>query len=318
MLKYQKRMMIMNIITLTLNPAFDVHCSINELELYKENYASGILKHAGGKGVNISRALNSFGALNTAFCLLAESGGDEFLSGLSADGINCRYLMVKGRIRENITIHSPKGETRLSFEGFKIKKEILNDVFAQLVGDISENTVVTFTGRLCDGITNDDAIQFIMKIKETGEKVVVDCNSFSVNELFEIKPFLIKPNEQEISQMLGYDVKDENDALKAAEIFFAEGIENVMISLGAQGLVFKNESGAYKVTVPKITPLSTIGAGDSTIAGFIARLASGADITDILKSAAASGTAACLAEGTNPPEYEVISKIKEQISVEKI
>ncbi len=307
----------MKIITVTLNPAFDIHCIVENLQIYKENYASDVIKHAGGKGINISRALKKYGIDNTAYCILGDAGGNEFLSMLEADGINCQSITVSGRIRENITIHSQNGETRISFEGFKTDKDILNELFLMIEKEKTDDMVVTFTGRLCEGITTDDAVDFLLKIKGIGAKVVVDCNSFSVDDLLKIKPFLIKPNEQEIAQLTGCEVSD-TDVLKAAENFFDGGVENVIISLGAKGFIFKNNSGAYRITVPKIKPVSTIGAGDSTLAGFVAGISKQLEICDILKLAASFGTAACLAEGTNPPMADVIDKTVKSTICERI
>lgn len=308
----------MKIITITLNPAFDVHCNIDNLQLYKENYASAVVRHAGGKGVNISRALCRFGVDNTALCVVGESGGEEFLNSLRNDGIICKYVTESGRIRENITIHSLSGETRISFEGFKLSEGTANKLYTMIEQEYEPDTIVTFAGRLCDGITRSDAVQFLLSIKRMGVKVMVDCNSFTKEDLLQIKPFLIKPNEQEIGQLLGVEISNEADALNAAKSFYDKGIENVIISLGARGFVFYGENGGYIVNVPVIEPVSTIGAGDSLIAGFVVGVSFGSDVENTLKSAAAFGTAACLAEGTNPPEKDVVSSIKDKICVHKI
>ncbi len=308
----------MKIVTITLNPAFDVHCNIDNLQLYKENYASSVVKHAGGKGINISRALCRFGVNNTALCVVGLSGGEEFLNSVRNDGISCKSVTAHGRIRENITIHSPSGETRISFEGFKLSNEITDKLYAMLEKEYESDTLVTFTGRLCEGITRDDAVKLLLRIKGMGAKVIVDCNSFAKEDLLQMKPYLIKPNEQEISQLLGVEIANETDALNAAKCFYEQGVENVIISLGARGFVFCGEDGGYIVNVPKIVPVSTIGAGDSLIAGFIAGMSAGSDIESTLKLAAAFGTATCLAEGTNPPEKDVVSSVKDKIKITEV
>ena len=299
----------MKIFTITLNPAFDIHCNIENLQLHKENYATSVTRYAGGKGINISRALCGVGINNTAICALGTSGGEEFLATPKKDGLCCRTIVTEGRIRENITVHSQNGETRISFEGFNINKEMIDKVYAMIQEQRQENMIVTFTGRLCDGITKDDAKELLLKIKEIGAKVIVDCNSFTKADLLNIKPFLIKPNEQEISQLLGEEIKESEQALKAAKSLCDGGIENVIISLGAKGFVFWGRNGGYCIEVPQIVPVSTIGAGDSLIAGFTAGMARGENITETLKLAAAFGTAACLTEGTNPPKKEVIAEL---------
>ncbi len=308
----------MKIITITLNPAFDVHYNIENLRLYKENYATSMIKHAGGKGINISRALTYFGVKNTAYCVLGTQGADEFLGFLQNDKISYKPIIIDGKIRENITLHTDSGETRISCEGFKLKKDVLCEIYSKIECEIENDTLITFTGRLCDGITKNDAIDFLLDIKRLGAKLIVDCNSFDTEDLLKIKPFLIKPNEQEIAQLTGCEVDSKDNAFKIAKKLYFDGIENVIISLGGEGLVFYGKAGGYKVSVPKIIPVSTIGAGDSTIAGFVAAMAQGMDIEEILKLAAAFGTAACLTDGTNPPDAHTVAGLKEEIIVNKL
>jgi len=307
----------LKIITITLNPAFDIHCKVENLQLYKENYVSSYMKHAGGKGINISRALTHFGVDNTALCVVGTSGGEEFLKALDADSMKYNYVVTDGRIRENITLHSDSKETRISFEGFELNKECIEKIYAMIEKEKNDNLFVTFTGRLSKGITNKEAVELLSKIKMLGAKIIVDCNSLTRDELLEIKPFLIKPNEQEVSQLSGCEIKAADEAINVARRLQNGGVENVIISLGSQGMVFCGACGEYKISVPDITPISTIGAGDSTIAGFIAGLAMGKSMHDTLKLAAAFGTAACFEGGTNPPSIERINHVEKEIEISK-
>lgn len=308
----------MKILTITLNPAFDMHCNVDNLQLYKENYVTSFIKHAGGKGVNISRALTGFGVENTAVCVLGNSGGQEFIRLLQEDAICCKHVMTEGRIRENITIHSCDKETRISFEGFNISKDIIDAVYEMVKGQWCDEFVVTFTGRLCKGISNAEAVEFLKRIKNLGAKLIVDCNSFTIEELTEISPYLIKPNEQEISQLLGCEVKTDDEAFVAAQRLCNLGIENVIVSLGSKGFVFCSKNSKLRIKVPEIMPISTIGAGDSLIAGFIAGISNDRNMVETLKLAAAFGTAACLTEGTNPPRRSDILNIEEKVKIEEL
>ena len=308
----------MKIITITLNPAFDLHIFMSSFALNMENYATEALKHAGGKGINISRALNNFGVQNTAYMVLGRDNADEFLSYLERDNLNCKYVLTDGRIRENITIHANEKETRISFEGFELKKDLLNDLSDLVKNDADADCLVTFTGRLPRGITTEDAKKFLTEIKKTGAKLIVDCNSFSKEDLSEIKPFLIKPNQEEINQLIGREIVGKEAVLKSAAYLKSLGVQNVMVTLGKDGLVFVGEDGTYDVKVPTINPVSTIGAGDSLIAGFVSALVSKKDITDTLKWAAASGSAACLSAGTNPPKAEDMSLLEKEVFCKRL
>ncbi|MBO4940840.1 MAG: 1-phosphofructokinase family hexose kinase [Clostridia bacterium] len=308
----------MKIFTITLNPAFDVHLGIERLKLHTENYAYSVAKHAGGKGVNISRALKSFGIENMPFLVLGKSGGAEFLDLLKKDGLLCRTIMTDGMVRENITLHASDGETRISTEGCEISETIFEELFGSIKNECNENTIVTFTGRLPKGISKEKAAEFLLKIREFGLKVVVDCNSFSKDELFRIKPFLIKPNEQEIAQLTGKKAENTEDALKLAEELCEKGIENVIVSLGEQGFSYCNKNHKFIISVPKVEVISTIGAGDSLIAGFVAGMIKGFGVEETLRLAAAFGTAACRTVGTNPPQRKEIDKIFERVICQKV
>lgn len=307
----------MKIITITLNPAFDVHCEIPDFKILKENYATSHSKCAGGKGINISRALSNFGIANTAYCVVGNLGGKEFLEAICNDGIDCKSICVEGSIRENITIHSNSGETRISFEGFSLTDKIFDDIFGMIYAELGSETIVTFTGRLCKGLSKASAIKFLSDIKNTDAKLIVDCNSFTLGDLTEIKPFLIKPNEQEITEIADIDIDNIDSVFQVARSIHKKGIENVMISLGENGFAFCGRDGEYKVDVPHIEPISTIGAGDSTIAGFMAGMHLKLNMCDCLGLSASFGTSACLTEGTNPPEKEVIYEINRKVKVEK-
>ncbi len=306
----------MKIITITLNPAVDVHYEIEGFVPYKENYADNVIKQTGGKGINISRGLTGYGIENTAYCVLGNEGSEEFLNSLRKDGVSCIPIITEGRIRENITLHSKDGETRISCEGFTVDKSILDRLFSMIEDEKTEDMMITFTGRLPKGISKEEAIEFLLKLKKLDAKVVVDCNSFSAEDLFKIKPYLIKPNEQEVSSLISKEVETLEDAYCAAKDFCLSGVENVIVSLGKKGFAFYGKEGGYLVKVPGIDVVSTIGAGDSSIAGFVA--GDLGNMEDTLKLSAAFGTAACLTEGTNPPCPEDIEAIKEKIECIKL
>ena len=297
----------MKIITLTLNPAFDTHCYIENFKPYYENLARITSFDACGKGVNISRTLNVAGVENTALLILGEENAESFKKRLTEDGVAFCNITVKGKIRENITVHTEgKKETRISFEGFECSGEILSSV-SELIGDNLNDTVITFTGRAPLGITTQELKSFLSALKNKGAKLVIDSRSFTdISDISEVGPWLIKPNEEEVSMYTDIKITDTESALKAARELYLKGIDNVMISLGGDGAVLYCEKGGFYCPAPKITPLSTVGAGDSSIAGFITAHSLGLPEKDMLFYAVCYGSTACLTEGTAPPRKEDI------------
>ncbi|MBE6597450.1 MAG: 1-phosphofructokinase family hexose kinase [Ruminococcaceae bacterium] len=306
------------IITITLNPAFDLHYTMDKFELKKENYVKEIICDAGGKGINISRALKANGIESTAYVILGAENSAQFESSLKADGIDYLPIYVRGRIRENITIHPKKDkETRISLDNFSITRLELDKLYSILYDVVDCDTIISFSGRIPKGVTKDETIKFLCKLKGIGARLAIDSNSLTTEDLTLIQPWFIKPNEEEIVSFLGRPVTDAEEAADRAAELCEKGVaEEVMISLGSRGSAWSDGRKKAVVSIPAIeSPVSTIGAGDSTVAGYIAARAKGESIDDSLRLACAFGTAACLSEGTRPPLPKDVERIFNEITV---
>lgn len=309
----------MNIITLTLNPAFDVHCTAEIFAAGHENIAKIISRDAGGKGINISRALINNGVESTAFAVLGDENGREFCDMLTADGLSVNFVTLPGRIRENITVHTKNAaETRLSFTGFSADDSVITKIEEKLESCLVCGDILTVTGRITDGVSVESVKKMILALKEKGVKIVIDSRSFSLDDIIECAPFLIKPNEEEISEYLKRDVTEFADIVSQAEKLNKAGIENVMVSLGKKGALLVCRDGVFTALPPEIRAVSTVGAGDSSIAGFIAAFSNGNDFCECLATAVSFGTAACLENGTRPPTAENIEKIRKSVITKRI
>ena len=306
----------MNLITLTLNPAFDIHCHIPNFAPYHENLAKITDRSASGKGVNISLALTACGVENLALVVLGEENGKEFLHLLEGSGLSLRTLSLSGRIRENFTLHTDNAdETRISFEGFAVEAGLTHLVTELLQSELTEGSIVTLTGRNPGGLSMEETKAWLSEIKARGVRVVIDSKSFSLGDLLETKPWLIKPNEEEISAYLGREVRSFEEVAAAAKELHGQGIANVMISLGAQGAMLICKEGRFIAIPPRVEAISTIGAGDSSIAGFLAATAEGCSPEECLRRAVAYGTAACLTPGTRPPTAEGVATVLPQVQL---
>ena len=303
---------------MTLNPAFDIHCCADGFKPYSESIVSIISRDAGGKGVNISRALSGVETLNTAVVVLGEENGEEFYKLLLDDGMSVKPIYSNGRIRENITLHEKTNpETRISFGGFSVGNDIISEV-KNAIGEVDENTIITFTGSIPPGMEIKDVLKMLLEYKALGAKVVIDSRSVTLEDVMDFKPWLIKPNKDEAEKYVQKNISMPEDAIKIAAEIHKSGVENVMISLGGDGAVLVSDEGCYYAKTPKIHAVSTIGAGDSTIAGFIDGFSKGYKMDECLCHASAFGTAACMRDGTKPPLSEDIQKIKKEIKIFKI
>ncbi len=303
----------MRIITLTLSPAYDVHCEIPDFALEKENMVEAYVRSVGGKGINITRALKKQGIETIPFLVLGEQNSADYIRDMAAEGINEPIIMnVPGRIRENITIHPKEGkETRICFKGFTVEAGTLNRVYERISPEIGD--MVTFSGSLPLGISKEEMEGFLARLRDDGVKLVIDSKSVSLDMLRRLKPWLIKPNDEEIVAYFGE--LDREGIIGAALSLHKDGITNVIVSLGARGAILACSEGIFEGIPPKIDVLSTIGAGDSLVSGFIAAEESAAQK---LRMGVAFGTAACLREGTNPPLPDDIRKIAADVVIKKI
>lgn len=305
------------IITLTLSPAFDLHCQCPDFLAFHENLATVTSFDAGGKGINVSRALTANGVQSLAVVLLGEENAAEFDRRLKEEKIPFYGIPMRGRIRENITLHSEgNAETRISFPGFEVDANALEQVEAAVLAHVGESDsfYLTLTGRVPNGIPMDDVKAFLLRMKKRGAHVTVDSKSFTKEDLLEVLPHLIKPNEEELPL---YTDRASDPVLAIMQLRDA-GIENVLLTRGKDGALLAAPNGIWRASIPSVTPLSTIGAGDSTIAGFLAAHQGGASIAECLSHAVAFGTAACLESGTKPPRPQSVAEIQALVKVEKI
>jgi fructose-1-phosphate kinase PfkB-like protein len=189
-------------------------------------------------------------------------------------------------------------------------------VAEKLLSRVDGDTVVTMTGRVPQGMAVEDVMELLRKAARKGAKIVVDSRSFTLENLKALGPWLIKPNQEEISAYLGREISSLEQTLLEAMALHADGIANVMISMGGDGALLVCDEGTFIAVPPKVEVKSTIGAGDSSIAGFAACPEAFAEKR--LQWAVAYGTAACMAEGTLPPEPKDVAMVLANIQLKTL
>lgn len=292
----------MKVIIISLNSVIDHHYYFNEFICNKENFATQKLTFAAGKGVNVAKTLKVLNVPHELFLLLGEENKDEFNALLKNDSISAKTFYTKGRTRENISIHANNiCETRLCNNTFKASNEACEVLFNSAIKETSSNedNVIVISGRLPHGISKEHIIKTIKNFKEKNKKIIIDSASFDLDDYKEISPYLIKPNEEEI-KLFGKDMEDSIRNLLLA------GVKNIAVSLGEKGIVLYSKNSTMISVPQKIKPLSTVGAGDSSIAGFVCGLVNGFSMEKTLKLAVSCGTANCLSPGGNTPTKENI------------
>lgn len=291
------------VITVTLNPAYDIYCTVPSLVPGTEMRCRFSSKYPGGKGINTSRALKKLGIESKAALLMGRENCDGFLSLAREEGLSLLSVTVSGAIRENITVIEADGrETRLSGD-FCIEGSAADEIFAAVKNSVSPGDTVVFSGSLPKGVDKSDVTAFLCSLK--GVRLAVDSKSLGIDEIKQIKPWLVKPNEDEV-KAFGTSLEEAALALRAA------GCDGVLVSLGEGGAYFSGRESFY-APAPEIKAVSTVGAGDCAVAGFIFAALSGMSERDCTFYAVAAGSAACLCKGTAPPSKEAVKALFEMI-----
>ena len=301
----------MKIYTLTLSPAYDVHAVCEDFEKGRENLTELTSRDAGGKGINISRALFSAGIESVPIVLLGDENSSEYESALKVSGLVPRIIRTKGRIRENLTLHHKGGETRISYKGASAPSELVDLIKHEI--SPAPCDILTLTGRLPEGISPSDMHPYLRSLRDMGVKLVIDSRSYSKEDICALEPWLIKPNREEIEEYIGKWINTPSELLRESEEVAKLSAENTLVTLDRDGAVLLCKSSKITLHAPVLNVISTIGAGDSAIAGFIYAHAKGLSDKEALAYAVAFGSAAALTEGTAPPKPEDIKTFFKKI-----
>lgn len=307
--------------TITLNPSFDLHYTVPGFAAGRENLVTAVEVEAGGKGVNTARALSANGVENLAYVVVGKENGASFVDLLRRDGLSCRVFETEGRIRENITIHPKKGtETRISLDTFRLSDAAFDALEKAVLAEPLSDLLISFSGRIPQGVEKERVLTFLRKLTAGGAKLIADSVSLTPDDLGRIRPWFIKPNEQEITAFADLTSTEPTAVAKAARNLVDAGVsEAVMVTLGGLGAVYVDKTHIFLLSVPHMeNPPSTIGAGDSVIAGLLAATREGLPMTDALRLASAYGTAACMSIGTRPPRPVDIRAVLPKIRMTKL
>ena len=313
--------MIMNgIVTISLSPVIDIHYSADSFEAGRDNIVHGRRMYAAGKAMNVSRGLHAVGISAEAYMLLGEENASEYLR-LAADyGVPISCITTDGAVRENISVNTPAGETRICTKDFTISSKILPVLGVKVASKLSAGMAVVISGSLPKGITQKDFISFVRFIKGAvpDSKIILDCPTLSLEAIKEIEPFLIKPNKEEAIALLGGEsaLATSLSAKEAKELCERAKCDYCVISCGADGAVFASSDGTSgSFAAPEIPEChSTVGAGDSMLAGILYSFMkdidkSCYDLPEAVKWGLAFGSASCMNKGTEPPAAEDIFQL---------
>lgn len=288
------------IVTVTPNPSIDRTLEVPTLRRGHVNRMQARRDDAGGKGINVSKALCARGIENRCVVPWGGADGGRLLALLLDAGIDVVDMQLTGLTRINVSVTEPDGTvTKLNEPGPTLSDGEVHKLLA-LVADAADGAdwIVT-SGSLPPGAPIDLHAQIVRIGHEVGARVAVDTSGLALVSALAERPDLVKPNAEELAQATGADIRTVGDAVDAARQLVEHGASTVLASLGAQGAVVVGDGPLLHAHATVAHPVSAVGAGDATLAGWIS--ADGADPTTCLRHAVASGTAAVALPGTRMP-----------------
>jgi 1-phosphofructokinase len=284
------------IVTVTPNPSLDRTVEVLQLRRGEVHRAQSGRLDPGGKGVNVSRALTRAGVPTLAVLPSGRAPGGRLQGLLDVLGVPAVTVPIHGATRSNITIVEPDGTTtKLNEAGPVLTEDEIAEIAEQAVARSREASWLVSCGSLPEGMPVDFHATLVAR---SATRTAVDTSGEPLAAAVKAGPDLIKPNHEELAELVGRSLDSLGDVLAAARELRAGGVGAVLVSLGAGGALLVDRSGEYHARTPPITVLSTVGAGDSTLAGF---LAAGGEGPDALRQAVAYGAAACRLPGSATP-----------------
>lgn len=297
------------IFTVTFNPAIDYVMQVGEIKFGKTNRSSYEEIHFGGKGINLSLVLAELGSDTTALGFIAGFTGEALKKEVEKSGIKTDFVRLKnGNTRINVKLKGEM-ETEINAAGPHIEEDELNRLFEKLESLKSGDTLV-LAGSIPASLPDDIYEQIAKNIQSKGVRLVVDATGDLLLNTLKYKPFLIKPNKQELEEIVGKEIKTEDNLISAADFLKQKGAENLLVSLGEDGAILLAADGkVYSQPAFKVSTVNTVGSGDSMIAGFLAGLDKGFEYALELGAAAGAATAASSGLATRGKVKEILSQV---------
>ncbi len=276
------------ILTITMNPSVDISYQVDNLTINYVNRTNNWSKTTGGKGLNVTRVLNQLNEQVVASGLKGGKLGEYLEQSLNEHKITNHFFEIQGNTRNCIAILHEGNQTEILEDGPTISSEEIEHFKAHFEELVSKSDIVVISGSLPKDVDSKFYSNLIKICDKHAVTAILDCSNKALIEVLrgQYKPLLIKPNIDELSELLGEHIDEDIESLKQAVANpMFENIEWVVVSLGSNGVFAKHNDKYYKVDIPQIQVVNPVGSGDSMIAGFTSALMNNATDEALLKKA---------------------------------
>ena len=308
------------IYTVTLNPALDKTVEIPGMALDTVNRITEMRTDPGGKGINVSKVIAKLGGDSCAVGILGGESGRTLEKLLENENFTTQFRFVEGQTRTNIKIIDRVGHTNTDINepGFAVPPELTDGLLDRLTASLRPGDVVVLSGSLPLGAPADTYATWITRCKAAGARVFLDADGAALAEGLRAKPFLVKPNDEELSRLLGRELRGVPALADAARQLVATGVENVVVSMGGAGAIYANADTVLRTEGLSVPVRSTVGAGDSVVAALALALGRGMPLHDAAVLSTAVGAANVMCSGTQAAERSAVEALLPKVVCYKI
>lgn len=311
------------VVCLSANPGFDRRLRLPSLALGEVNRAATALAMPGGKATHVAMAVLALGARAVWIGFLGGATGAECSRQLQDLGVEVHAVETASPTRINLEVIEDSGRITEILEpggppDVQEQQQLLG-AYSRIVSE-TPRSVVTISGSLPPGVPPDFYIPFIDSAHGAGCTVMLDTSGEALRAGLAGRPDLVKPNRKEAEALLGRPVPDADAAAQVARQIIDRGARSAAITLGANGVVWLDSKGgaAWLARPPRLKPISTVGSGDATLAGFAWALIQGMAPEETAKLAAACGAANCLAEFEGRISLDVVRELMQRVETTRL
>ena len=308
------------IYTVTLNPAIDKTVVIENFVPGAVNRIGSLREDAGGKGVNVSKCLKKLGADTVAVMILAGATGKRLESMLDDMKIPVLRVPAEGENRTNLKIIDPVNHTNTDINepGPRINEDLLEGLKEKLGKSVSKGDIVVLSGSLPKGTDKSLYARWVKYFHHRGVSVYLDADGEPMAKGIAAVPAMIKPNNDELAALMGKDKLTMEEMVAEGQRLLETGIEEVVISLGGDGILFVSCEGCYKADALPVPVKSTVGAGDSVVAAMAYGKEKNLCREEKIRLAVAIGAASVMQDGSQPPEAALVWELAKHVQLKKL
>ncbi|WP_031497073.1 1-phosphofructokinase family hexose kinase [Bryobacter aggregatus] len=307
------------IITVTLNPAVDQNISADQLVFDDRAYILDTFESAGGRGINASRVIHSFGGKTLAIAFSGGESGTHFEQLLKKYGFPAEFVRMKNAIRHNLAITDKQGlSVKLNERGPDLSGPEVEAIAQLVIKRLPKAKWLMLCGSLPPGVPNDFYSQLIEAARKEGVKTLLDTDSDPLTLSVEAGPTVVTPNQSEAERLLGRALLTRSHFIDAAERIREMGSENVLLSLGARGAIGCTPNHVYEAIPPRVDAVCPIGAGDAMAAAFTWAMTRGKPFADAIRWGVAAGTASAMLPGISYPTLDQTKDIYKRVEIKPV